>query len=49
VLHLAGADPERQRAEGAVGGGVGIAAHDRHSRLGDPQLRPDYVHDPLVL
>ena len=34
VLDLAGADAERQRAEGAVGGGVAVAADDRHAGLG---------------
>ena len=34
VLDLAGADAERERAEGAVGGGVAVAADDRHARLG---------------
>ena len=33
VLDLARADAECQRAEGAVRGGVRIAAHDRHARL----------------
>ena len=49
VLDLAGADPERERAERAVGGRVRVAADDRHPRLGDPQLRADHVDDPLVL
>ena len=48
VLDLAGADAERQRAEGAVGRGVAVAADDRHARLGQPQLRADDVHDALV-
>ncbi len=39
VLDLGGADPEGQRAEGAVGRGVAVAADDRHPRLGDAQLR----------
>ena len=47
-LDLARADPEGQRAERAVGGGVRVAAHDRHSRLGQAELRPDDVDDPLV-
>ena len=49
VLDLAGADPERERAERAVGRGVRVAAHDRHPRLGDPQLGADHVHDPLLV
>ena len=48
VLDLAGADAEGERAEGAVGGGVRVAADDRHARLRDAQLRPDHVHDPLA-
>ena len=48
VLDLAAADAERQRAEGAVGGRVRVAADDRHARLGDAQLRPDDVDDSLV-
>ncbi len=34
MLHLARADPERQRAERAVRGRVRIAAHDHEPRLG---------------
>ena len=49
MLDLAGADPERQRAEGAVGGGVRVAADDRHPRLGDPELGADHVDDPLAV
>ena len=48
VLHLAGADAEGERAEGAVGGGVAVAAHDRHARLGPALLGPDDVDDALV-
>ena len=48
VLHFAGADPERQRAERAVRGGVAVAADDRHARLRVAQLRADHVDDPLV-
>ncbi len=48
VLDLAGADAERERAEGAVGGGVGVAADDRDARLGQPELRADDVHDALL-
>jgi hypothetical protein len=28
---------------------VRVAADDRHPRLGDAELRPDHVHNPLVL
>ena len=48
VLDLGRADAEGERAEGAVGRRVRVAAHDRHARLGQPQLRTDDVHDPLV-
>ena len=48
VLDLAGADAEGQRAEGAVGGGVAVAAHDRHARLGEALLGADDVDDALV-
>ena len=48
VLHLAGADAERQRAERAVGGGVRVAADDDHAGLGEPELRADHVHDALL-
>ena len=34
VLDLARADAERERAERAVRGGVGVAADDRHARAG---------------
>ena len=48
VLHLAGADAEGQRAEGTVGGGVAVAADDRHARQRAALLRPDDVDDALV-
>ena len=49
VLDLARADPERQRAERAVRGRVRVAADDRHARLGDAELGPDDVDDPLAV
>src|SRR5262249_26690474 len=49
VLDLARADAERERPEGAVGGGVRIAAHHCHARLGDAQLGADHVHDALAI
>ena len=49
VLDLARADPEGERAERAVGGGVRVAADDRHAGLGDAQLGPDDVDDPLAV
>ncbi len=48
VLDLGGADAERDRAERAVGRGVGVAADDGHARLGQTELRADDVHDPLL-
>jgi hypothetical protein len=48
VLDLAGADAERQRAEGAVGGGVAVAAHDGHARQRAALLGADHVDDALV-
>ena len=49
VLDLARPDPERERAEGSVRRGVRIAADDRHPRLGDAELGPDHVDDPLMV
>ena len=49
VLDLARADAEGQRAERAVRRRMTVAAHDRHARLGQPELRPDDVHDPAML
>ncbi len=47
VGDLARADPERDRAERPVRAGVAVAADDRHAGLGQPELRPDDMHDPL--
>ena len=49
VLDLAGADAEGERAEGAVGGGVAVAADDGHARLREPELGPDDVHDAAAV
>ena len=49
VLDLARADAEGERAEGAVRGGVRVAADDRHARLGDAELGADHVHDALAV
>ena len=49
VLDLRGADPEGERAEGAVGRGVAVAADDRQPGLGEPELGADHVHDPLAV
>jgi hypothetical protein len=48
VLDLGGADAEGERAERAVRRGVAVAADDGHPRLGEPELRPDDVDDPLA-
>ena len=48
VLDLAGADAEGQRPEGAVGGGVAVAADDRHAGQRAALLRADHVDDALV-
>ena len=48
VLHLGSADAEGQGAEGAVGGGVGVAADHRHSRQGGALFRPHHMDDPLT-
>ena len=48
VLDLAGADPEGQGAEGAVGAGVAVAADDRQAGERQAQLGTDHVDDPLV-
>ncbi len=47
VLHFAGADAEGQRTESPVRAGVAVAADDGLAGLGQSQLRPDHVHDPL--
>ena len=49
VLDLAGADAVRQRAEGAVRGGVRVAAHHRHARQGGAVFGANHVHDALAL
>ena len=48
VLDLGGADAEGDRAEGAVRGGVRVAAHNRHAGLRQAELRADDVHDALL-
>ena len=49
VLDLRGADAESEGTEGAVRGGVAVAADDRHPGLGHPQLGADHVDDALAL
>ena len=48
VLDLGGADAEGQRAERAVGRGVGVAADDGHARQGATLLGSDDVDDALA-
>mmetsp|Transcript_54566 Transcript_54566/g.173374 ORF Transcript_54566/g.173374 Transcript_54566/m.173374 type:complete len:829 (-) Transcript_54566:162-2648(-) len=49
VLHLGGADAKGKGAKGAVGGGVGVAAHAGGSGEGEALLGADDMHDALVL
>jgi hypothetical protein len=48
MLDLRCADAHRQCAERAVGGGVAVAADDRHAGLSETELRSDDVHDALL-
>lgn len=48
VTDLAGADSERDRAERAMRGSVGVSAGDRGSWLGDPLLGSNDMHNSLV-
>jgi hypothetical protein len=48
VFDFAGADTEGQGPEGAMGGGVGVAADHGHPRLGQTLLGTDHVHDALA-
>ncbi len=48
VPHLRRADAEPERAEGSVRARMGISAHDRAPRKGEPQLRCDHVNDPVL-
>ena len=48
MLDLGRADAEGQRAEGAMGRGMAVAADDGHARLGQALLRPDDVDDALA-
>jgi hypothetical protein len=43
---VTGGDDE-ERMLRTVRRGVAVAAHDRHPRLRESELRPDHVHDPL--
>ncbi|VGP59023.1 hypothetical protein SB00610_02828 [Klebsiella quasipneumoniae subsp. similipneumoniae] len=48
MFHFGSADAEGQRAERAVGGGMGVAAYNGHPRQGHPLFRAHYVNDALV-
>lgn len=48
VFDFAGAYSERKRAECPMSRSVTVTAHDGHSRLGEAQLRPDYMDDAAV-
>src|SRR4051795_7142742 len=48
VLHFAGADTERERAERTMGGGVAVSADNGHTWLRRADLRTDDVHDALA-
>jgi hypothetical protein len=48
MLHLRGADAERQGAERAMGGGMGISTHQGHTGQGRPLLRTHHMHDALA-
>src|SRR5437016_479833 len=49
VLDFAGANAKSQSAEGAVRGGVAVAANNGLARLRDAELRANDVHDALIL
>ena len=48
VLHLGSADAHGERPESPMRGRVRVAADHGHAGLGEPQLRADHVHDPLL-
>ena len=48
MLNFAGADAEGQRAEGAMGRRVTVAANDGLARLSDAEFRSNHMHDPLI-
>jgi hypothetical protein len=49
MFHFTGADAKCQRAKRAVRGSMAITANNRLSGLRNTQLRPNDVHDALVL
>src|ERR1700722_333052 len=48
VLDFRSTNTEGQRAERSVRAGMAISADNGHSRLRQPQLRTDHMHDALV-
>ena len=48
MFDLGGADPEGQRTESAMGGGVGITADDGHAGQGETLFRADDMNDALA-
>src|SRR5437588_9573530 len=48
VLDFRGPNPKRQRSKSSMCTRMAVAADNRHSRLRQPQLRPDYVDDTLL-
>lgn len=49
MLHFRRADAVRQRAESTMGGGVAVAANNRHARQGEALFRANDVDDALTL
>src|SRR6202046_298744 len=49
MFDFAGPDSKRQRAECAVRGSMAVAANDGLPWLRDAKLRPDDVHNALIL
>ena len=48
ITHLAGADPEGNRTERSMRGGMGITTGNSHSRLGQPQFWSNHMHNSLT-
>jgi len=48
MLHVGGADAEGERAEGAMGRGVAVAADDGHARQSEALLGTHDMHDALA-
>ena len=48
VFHFRGSDSHRERTERSMGRGVAVTADDRHTGLGETQLRAHHMHDALL-